>query len=69
MNANDKFKHVVILCFGFYIFTVIIYLLRGGSNFDSIVGIDSCGLGGWILLFVHLGVSLYLSYRSANAII
>ena len=44
-------------------------LIRGGSNFDSILGLNPCGFFGWIVLFIHLGTSIYLSLRTCKNII
>lgn len=44
-------------------YTVVILLLRGGRNYGSWIGLDSCGVGYWILNLAHLVLS-YLIGRS-----
>jgi uncharacterized membrane protein YfcA len=55
-----------VLCIGYYVFTVLLSLLRGGKYYDSVIGLNACGLAGWILVFLHFGVSIYWSLRTAK---
>jgi hypothetical protein len=39
-------------------------ILRGGKSFDSLIGIDRCGFGGWACAILHL----FLSYMYCKSI-
>jgi hypothetical protein len=59
----------MLLCGGYYIFTVLLLLMKGGLHHTSWIGIRSCGFGSWVLLLLHLAVSIYWSYYTALQII
>lgn len=60
---------MVTLCIGYYIFTVLTSLVRGGPKYHSIIGIDACGPIGWAILFTHLIVSIVVCVVTANKIV
>lgn len=66
---ENKAINTLKLCCYYYLFTLALSLIRGGPKFDSIIGLNPCGLFGWVLLFFHLGVSIYLSKRIVSNII
>lgn len=51
---------------GYYVFTVLISLLRGGPRFGSIININPCGFFGFFILFCHLTLSAFISFRVAK---
>lgn len=53
---------------GYYIFTVVVSLLRGGAKYSSVIGINPCGVAGWMMLAVHLGASAFVSVKVAEYI-
>lgn len=67
-QSRSKLNLTVKLIVGYYVFTVLISLVRGGAKYDSVIGMDPCGIMGWVMLFMHLGVSAYVSVRIGNYI-
>lgn len=66
-NPFPKNKFMII---GFiFIYTLIIFLIKGGNQFHSIFGINSCGLIGNILVACHFIVSFYCSKKLSTSII
>lgn len=68
-SSKNKLYRVIALCIGYFIFTVLTSLVRGGAKFRSIIGINPCGPLGWLILFSHLAVSIILSVFTANRIV
>lgn len=68
-SSKNKLKKVIALCIGYFIFTVLTSLVRGGAKFKSIIGINPCGGWGWVIIFSHLGVSILLSVFTVKRII
>lgn len=62
---KDKIKLIAFV----FLYTVLVLLLKGNNQFDSIVGISSCGFMGTLLIFVHLGVSYFCARRMSLDII
>lgn len=61
----DKLKII-----GFvFLYTLAALLLKGGHNYSSLIGIDSCGLLGTSIVFIHLGLSYYFSKTMAIKIV
>lgn len=43
------------------IYTVAILLIRGGLKYQSIIGLEACGIGFWVCNALHLIISLLLT--------
>ena len=52
-----------------FVYTLAVLLLKGGDNYDSIVGLESCSWVGNLLVFFHFGISLYCSKAMGHSII
>lgn len=68
-SSKNKLFRVITLFVGYYIFTVLMSLIRGGPKYKSIIGLDACGWQGWAVLFVHLIVSIIVCVVTANKIV
>jgi hypothetical protein len=44
-----------------FLYTVIVLLFKGGRNYSSIIGLESCGIGSYIVIFSHLVLSFLYS--------
>ena len=68
-SSQNKLIYLIKLVVGYYIFTALASLCKGGPKHGSILGIDPCGFWGFAILIVHAGVSAWVSVQSANKII
>lgn len=63
----NKIGWILGMSVGCYVMTVLVSLSRGGSYYESIFGIDSCGAIGWGLLIVDFVISViacrYIAHR------
>lgn len=46
---------------GIFLYTVVVLLARGGETYESWAGLESCGIGGFILILIHLILGYFLS--------
>lgn len=46
-----------------FLYTVALLLVKGGHNYDSVIGLPTCGMVGNVLVFVHLGISLWCAIK------
>ena len=51
-----------------FLYTVIILLCKGGENYSSFIGLESCTAGGYILIAIHLLLSFLCSKSIAMKI-
>lgn len=46
-----------------YVYTIVLILIRGGSSFQSIIGLEVCHIGSYLCAIFHLILS-YLYSKS-----
>jgi hypothetical protein len=46
-----------------YVYTVVLIVIRGGSSFQSIIGLEVCNIGSYVCAILHLLLS-YLYSKS-----
>lgn len=45
------------------LYSIVLLLCKGGSSFDSIIGLEHCGVGSWMCVLLHVALS-YLYSKS-----
>lgn len=55
----DKLKIILYI----YAYTFVVLICRGGKTFDSLIGLEKCSIGSWVVACVHLLLS-YLYVRA-----
>ena len=56
---------MVRIIFQVYVYTILIILLRGGEGYPSLINLEQCNYGSWILVALHLTLSYFYSKSTA----
>lgn len=41
--------------------TIVVILMKGSKNLDSVIGVTNCGFWSWIFILLHFGFCFYMA--------